>query len=79
MQDQLLILHSFVLNEVIPLCINPIYLLYYKIPSPQHKNLSYRYMFRINKSSSGVSKNHKINPLEPELFFLILAHSVYKM
>ena len=49
------------LNEVIPLCINYIYLLYYIIPSTQHKSLSYRYMFRLNKSSSGVSKNHKTN------------------
>jgi len=28
------------------------------IPSTQHKSLSYRYMFRLNKSSSGVPKNH---------------------
>jgi len=34
-----------------------IYLLYYTIPSTQHKSQSYRYMFRLNKSSSGVSKN----------------------
>ena len=34
-----------------------IYLLYYIIPSTQHNSLSYRYMFRLNKSSSGVSKN----------------------
>ena len=38
-----------------------IYLLYYTIPSTQHKIKSYRYMFRLKKSSSGVSKNHKIN------------------
>ena len=30
----------FDLNEVIPLCINSIYLLYYIIPSTQHKSLS---------------------------------------
>ena len=34
------------------------YLLYYTIPSTQHKSQSYRYMFRLNKSSSGVSENH---------------------
>jgi len=45
------------LNEVIPLCINSIYLLYYTSPSTQHKSQSYHYMFRLNKSSSGVSKN----------------------
>ena len=33
------------------------YLLYYTIPSTEHKSQSYRYMFRFNKSSSGVSKN----------------------
>ena len=35
-----------------------IYLLYYTIPSTQHKSQSYRYMFRLNKSSSGLSKDH---------------------
>ena len=49
---------NFFFNKVIPLCINSIYLLYYTIPSTQHKSQSYRYMFRLNKSSSGVSKNH---------------------
>ena len=38
--------------------LHSIYLLYYTIPSTQHKSQSYRYMFRLNKSSSGVSKNH---------------------
>jgi len=36
-----------------------IFTLLYIIPSTQHKSLSYRYMFRLNKSSTGVSKNHK--------------------
>jgi len=31
------------------------YLLYYTIPSTQHKSQSYLYMFRLNKSPSGVS------------------------
>ena len=48
----------FDLNEVIQLCISSIYLFYYKIPSTQHKSQSYCYMFRLNKSSSGVSKSH---------------------
>ena len=54
------------LNEVIPLCINSIYLLFiYIIQSTQHKSQSYRYMFRLNKSSSGVSKKHKTNHNKP--------------
>jgi hypothetical protein len=35
--------------------------LLYIIQSTQHNSQSYRYMFRLNKSSSGVSKNHKTN------------------
>ena len=35
-----------------------IFILLYIIPSTQHKSLSYSYMFRLNKSSSGVCKNH---------------------
>jgi len=53
------------LNEVIPLCINSIYLRYYTIPSTQHKSQSYRYMFRLNKSSSGVSKNQNYRRTPP--------------
>jgi hypothetical protein len=38
-----------------------IFTLLYIIQSTLHKSQSYRYMFRLNKSSSGVSKNHKTN------------------
>ena len=48
------------LRQIQTLLIN-IFTFLYIIPSTQHKSLSYRYMFRLNKSSSGVSKNHKTN------------------
>ena len=44
----------------VPKCLwSYLFTLLYIIQSTQHKSLSYRYMFRLNKSSSGVSKNHK--------------------
>ena len=47
--------------KIIDLTSYYIFTLLYIIPSTQHNSLSYRYMFRLNKSSSGVSKNHKTN------------------
>jgi len=44
-----------------------VYLPYYIIPSTQHISQSYRYMFRLNKSSSGVSKNHNLDMPEDDL------------
>ena len=43
----------FFLNEVIPLCINSLYLLYYIIPSTQHKSQSYRYTHAGSESYTG--------------------------
>ena len=37
-----------------------IFTLLYIIPSTQHISQTYGYIFRLNKSSSGVSKNHKL-------------------
>ena len=46
------------LNEVIPLCINSIYLLYYTIPSTQHKNQSYRNGHNQDHENNGPKKQH---------------------